>query len=307
PLTARLFGNIHRVNKLGSLVPVLTNFMLTSPFGLTFAKAFGLPTERPLPTLAKSRFSQTINRPSVASATATLIIDTFTEYNHPEIGQAVLDIANKIGVELNVLRLPKQGCCGRPALSKGLLDQAKQMATDNVRYIRDHVPDGALLFLEPSCQSAFLDDYTTLVNPDLQDAAKSIAARSASVERWLHGQLHDKSLAWDTTPANVMLHGHCHQKALWQTDDTLLLLRLMPDSEVSEIDSGCCGVAGSFGYEHYATSMDIGNQRLLPAIEAAPDATVVAPGTSCRAQITDAGHAVLHPVELINNTLKGLH
>lgn len=305
PLTAQIFGNIHRINKLGSLMPNLSNFFLTNPIGLAGAKLIGLPTERPLPTFAKKRFSQSTKHQNKISAKATLVIDTFTEFNHPEIGLALLDVVEKTGLSLNILRLPQQGCCGRPAISKGLLDQAKNMANSNISYIREHVPEGALLFLEPSCQSAFLDDYPTLVDHDLQASAQSIAERAISAETWLLAQLQGKNLAWKENEQPILVHGHCHQKSLWSTTETLALLRLIPDTHVDEIDSGCCGVAGSFGYEHYDVSMTIGNERLLPAIENNPEALVVASGTSCRAQITDAGHKVWHPIELIAHTLIG--
>lgn len=303
PLIAQIFANIHRLNKLGSILPTVANFFLGNPLGLAGAKAIGLPTERPLPKFAKKRFSQSVNHSNLTTAKATLIIDTFTEFNHPEVGQALLKVVTKAGLELNILRLPQQGCCGRPAISKGLLDQAKQMANSNVHYLSQHVPEGDLIFLEPSCQSAFLDDYLTLVDSHLQDAAQSIAKRAKSAEAWLSQALNDKSLTWDNTTRQIMLHGHCHQKALWSTIDSLALLRLIPNAEVEEINSGCCGVAGSFGYEHYDISMKIANERLLPAIEANPDGLVVAPGTSCRAQISDAGHKVWHPIELLAEAL----
>ena len=286
-------------------MPRLSNFFLSNPIGLAGAKLIGLPTERPLPTFAKKRFSQSTTHQNKTSAKATLVIDTFTEFNHPEIGLALLDVVEKTGLSLNILRLPQQGCCGRPAISKGLLDQAKQMANSNISYITEHVPEGALLFLEPSCQSAFLDDYPSLVDQHLQASAQSIAKRAISAETWLLAQLQGNNLAWKANKQPILLHGHCHQKALWSTKDSLALLRLIPDTQVDEIDSGCCGVAGSFGYEHYEVSMTIGNERLLPAIENNPEALVVASGTSCRAQITDAGHKVWHPIELIAHILIG--
>lgn len=304
PITSRIFGNIHRLNKLGSNFPRLTNFMLTNPIGLAGAVMVGLPIERPMPLLADHRFSKSQTRETDPTAEATLIIDTFTEFNHPEIGTALLKIAEIANLKLNVMRLPDQGCCGRPAISKGLLDNAKQMANANIRYIRENMPSGALLFLEPSCQSAFLDDYPALVDSNLQEDAMKISQRAISAEAWLAKELTGKSLNWDKQSRHILLHGHCHQKALWSTRDTLALLRKLPNSQVEEIDSGCCGVAGSFGYEHYDISMKIANQRLLPAIESNLEAIVAAPGTSCRAQISDAGHKVWHPIEIIAQALE---
>lgn len=302
-ISTRLFANIHRLNALGSLFPQISNFMLNSPFGLRLAGLIGLPTARPLPALSKQRFSRTARM--VADADATLIVDTFTEFNHPEVGQALLKIADALGANVRILRLPGQACCGRPAISKGALDLAKGLATANVEYLGVRLDSGPFIFLEPSCQSAFVDDYPTLVDKPLQSAAQQIAARCMSAEAWLAEQIAQRgeSLVWDQKPREILLHGHCHQKALWGTAATMALLRFIPGAQVSEINSGCCGVAGSFGYEHYDLSLKIASQRLLPAIEARPQALIAAPGTSCRTQIHEAGHRVWHPVEIVAEAL----
>lgn len=307
PLSTRLFGNIHQVNKLAGRFPALSNFMLTNPLGKLGAHLLGIPTQRPLP-LYKQQFTASLNgHGKHDSPDAVLIVDTFTEWNHPEVGHAIFKLADKLGAKVNVMRLPGQGCCGRPAISKGLLDNGKEMANENVRVLSQQHGDLPLLFIEPSCLSAFTDDYLTLVDRSLQPAAKQLAARCVPVEAWFAGQLAEANeagtLKWTDTPGEVLLHGHCHQKALWGTAETMRLLQHIPGATVTEIDSGCCGVAGSFGYEHYELSMKIGQDRLLPVIEANPQAVVAAPGTSCRAQIHDAGHTVYHPVEVVANAL----
>ena len=302
PASAFLLGNIHWLNRVGSIWPRLANFMLSSQFGKVGASLLGLPVERSLPTLAKHRFSKSAS--GYQDADATLIVDTFSEFNHPEVGQALLKITDVLGLKLRLLRLPGQGCCGRPAMSKGMLDLAKRMATANIKHLRNQLDVGPLIFLEPSCQSAFTDDYPGLVDEPLQMDAQRIADQCLSAEAWLAGQVEAADLLWDQEPREILLHGHCHQKALWGTSETLRLLGAIPSAKVSEIDSGCCGVAGSFGYEHYDLSLKIANQRLLPAIEAKPDALVAAPGTSCRTQIDEAGHRVWHPVEIVANALK---
>jgi FAD/FMN-containing dehydrogenase/Fe-S oxidoreductase len=301
PLKTRLFANIHRLNALGSLAPAVSNFLFTSRIGLAGARLLGLPTERPLPLLAERRFSRWAAH--TPQAEATLIIDTFTEFNHPEVGHALLQIADALGVRLDVMRLPGQACCGRPAMSKGVLDLAKSLATTNVAYLSQK--SGPFLFLEPSCLSAFTDDYLALVEPDLQDRALQVANQCLSAETWLVEQVaaHGQNAIWDEQPREILLHGHCHQKALDGTAATRQLLAMLPGATVSEIDSGCCGVAGSFGYEHHELSLKIANQRLLPAIAARPDAWVAAPGTSCRAQIQDAGYVAWHPVEIVAQAL----
>lgn len=299
-LKTRVFANIHRLNWLGSLFPRLSNAILESRLGGWAARLAGIPTDRPLPKLAARRFTAT---PHPAHAPqAILIVDTFTEYNHPEVGEAFLKIAAVLGIEIGVMRLPGQGCCGRPAISKGVLDLAKSLANRNVQALAHTTTP--LIFLEPSCQSAFTDDYLELVDSRLAKTAQEVAARCISAENWLFEQMKSAQLTWHDTPHDILLHGHCHQKALWGTASAQQLLKLIPQASVKEIDSGCCGVAGSFGYEHYDLSMKIANQRLLPAIEAATVGTVVtAAGTSCRTQISEAGHPVLHPIEVIAQSL----
>ena len=197
--------------------------------------------------------------------------------------------------------LPGDACCGRPAISKGLLDAAKEMAHANVLALYRAQPEVPYVFLEPSCLSAFTDDYLTLVDPGLQSAARSLAQRCSSIEAFFADKLAERadSLAWQQETRRILLHGHCHQKALWGTADTLNMLRMIPGAAVTEMNTGCCGVAGSFGYEHYELSMKIAEDRLLPTIRDNPDAIIAAPGTSCRAQIHDAGCAARHPVEIV--------
>ena len=301
PFVTQLFGNIHRVNQLAGRIPTLSNFMLTNPLGKIGASMVGIPTDRPLPQYANKRFTALDDYPIHQEPNAILIVDTFTEWNHPEVGTAVMTLAEKLGIKLNIQRLPEQGCCGRPAISKGLLDNAKQMAHDNVLGLYRQHDDLPYLFIEPSCQSAFTDDYLTLVDPAIQDAAKQLATRCMSVEQFFAGQLIEKaeSLNWKTDVGEILLHGHCHQKALWGTAETLKLLQAIPNAKVSEMNTGCCGVAGSFGYEYYEVSMKIAEDRLLPTIRDNPHAIVTAPGTSCRSQIHDAGHSVQHPIEVV--------
>ena len=160
----RVFGNIHRVNQLAGVLPKLSNRAMNSPLGRAGAGLLGLPTERPLPKYADRRFSAE-RYPQYDAPDAVLIVDTFTEWNHPEVGQAAMQLAERLGLRLNVTRLPGQACCGRPAISKGLLDSAKGMAHDNVLGLYRANPDTPYIFLEPSCLSAFTDDYLTLVDP----------------------------------------------------------------------------------------------------------------------------------------------
>ena len=300
PLATRIFGNVHRVNRLAGRFPGLSNAMLSSPLGALGAGLLGLPTTRPLPRYAARAFSAD-HYTRHTQADAVLIIDTFTEWHHPEIGKAVLQLAKVMGLNINVQRLPGEGCCGRPAISKGLLDRAKAMANANVRGLIREATDAPYLFIEPSCQSAFTDDYPDLLESDLQSAARQLSQRCYSMEAFFADKMARRAhaLAWQADAPRILLHGHCHQKALWGTADTLRLLRCIPGAEVTEMNTGCCGMAGSFGYEHHELSMKIAEDRLLPAIRANSDAIIAAPGTSCRAQIDDAGFSARHPLEIV--------
>lgn len=300
----RVFGNIHRVNQLAGALPKLSNLVMGSSLGKAGAGLLGLPAERPLPQYAERRFSAE-RHPWHDAPDAVLIVDTFTEWNHPEVGRAAMKLAGRLGLRLNAMRLPGAACCGRPAISKGLLDSAKAMARDNVLGLSGANPDVPYIFLEPSCLSAFVDDYLTLVDPGIQPAARSLAERCHSAEAFFAEKLAEgaDALDWATESPPILLHGHCHQKALSGTSDTLKLLRAIPGADVAEMNTGCCGVAGSFGYEHYDLSMKIAEDRLLPTIRANPDAAIAAPGTSCRAQIHDASYEAWHPLEIVLNAL----
>ena len=303
-IATRVFGNIHRLNQVAGALPRLSNLVMNHSLGKWGAGLLGIPTDRPLPQFAERRFSAE-SYPQHAAPDALLIVDTFTEWNHPQVGQAAMALAERLGLRLNVERLPGQACCGRPAISKGLLDNAKQMARANVQGLQGAHAEAPLVFLEPSCLSAFSDDYLTLVAPDDRAAAQSVAERCVSAEAFFAEALeqsHD-SLAWQLQSPRILLHGHCHQKALWGTADTLRLLRSIPGADVQEMNTGCCGVAGSFGYEHYELSMKIAEDRLLPTIRANSDAIIAAPGASCRAQIHDAGFAARHPIQIVLDAL----
>ena len=297
-----LFGNIHIINTVAGRLPALSNWMLNHRPGKFMLRLLGMPTERPLPAYDRQPFKAW--RADAPPGSPTLMIDTFSRYNDPDIARAVVHIADALHVPLNVAPIPA-GTTGRPAISKGLLDNAKRIAHRNVKAWM--ALEGPLIFIEPSEYSAVIDEYERLVDPEWRATVANLAERATTVETWLSQQIntHGDRLQWDEQPRDILLHGHCHQKALWSTEATLHLLESIPNATVSEINSGCCGVAGSFGYEHYEISMKVANDRLLPAIEAAPPETLItAPGTSCRAQIHDAGHSVLHPAQIVSAALR---
>ncbi len=310
PLRSRLFGNVHHMNRLGSLAPWATNTVLRSPLTRWAFERLGITSRRQLPLLADERFSAWASKHPVSGTDGRrapiLISDTYTEYNYPHLGQAVLRIAEAARLGVEVWGPGQIDCCGRPLISKGLLDQARALAAANVRRMAPAVARGErFMLIEPSCAAAFRDEYPDLVPGELQADARAVANAVITVEEWaaeaatsgLFADLH-----FDPTPRKIVLHGHCYQRTLWGTGAAHRMFGLLPGCDVTELDDGCCGVAGSFGFEaeHYDLSMEIGEQRLLPAVRAASDAIIAASGVSCREQIQHgSGREALHPIEIL--------
>jgi Fe-S oxidoreductase len=201
-------------------------------------------------------------------------------------------------------------CCGRPLISQGLLREAQQLAADNTRVLHPHVAAGSsLVFLEPSCLSALREDVPALLRGDEQRMAQEVAGACVLFEELVERALGDgrTRLALRDGPAQVLLHGHCHQKSLGALAPAKALLERIPGARVIDLDAGCCGMAGSFGYarEHFEVSRQIGERRLLPAARAlGPKDVLVAAGTSCRQQVRDfTGVRALHPAELLQSLL----
>ena len=228
-------------------------------------------------------------------------MDTFTNYFEPQVGRAATRLLESCGYRVE---LAQPGCCQRPRISQGLLDQAKRAGQRTLRrldrWTRRDIP---VVVCEPSCASALTDDL-----PDLAEDAELGARVTAGVQmidQFLAQELAAGRLRTElSSPAReILLHGHCHQKALFGTGAMKQLWDQMPEVVVSEVDSGCCGMAGSFGYEqeHYELSRKIGERRLFPAVrQAGPEAWVVASGFSCRHQIEHfTGVKARHWVETI--------
>jgi Fe-S oxidoreductase len=238
-----------------------------------------------------------------------LFLDTFTELNSPEIGDAALQLLAAAGCRVSVI--PQQTCCGRPLISKGLLDRARQNAERNVRVLGEHAREGVpIIGLEPSCLSALRDEYLEIL-PDNADAM-AVAGAARLIEEFLTertetGKRRIDALKFDRMPP-VVLHNHCHTKALVGSEPLQAMLRAA-GAPIEEVDSGCCGMAGSFGYEreHYELSMQIGELKLFPAIrERSEQDRIAAPGVSCRAQIQDGTGAVaVHPILILAEALAG--
>jgi FAD/FMN-containing dehydrogenase/Fe-S oxidoreductase len=256
-------------------------------------------------TLAESAFrgsSQHGGNYSGQRGTVALFADTWTMYNEPEVGKSAVEVLERLGYRVELV---PYGCCGRPQISKGLLRQAKRMAAANVDKLTPYVLRGVpVVGLEPSCVTAFRDDYRDLVPGETTDAVAGSVwmIDQFLAKEWTQGKL-DPSQAFQKSTTPMMLHGHCQQRAVLGTGATKSVLEWV-SNDVHEVDSGCCGMAGSFGYGHYDVSMAIGEQRLFPAVrEHAGD--TVACGFSCRHQIRDGtGKPSKHVSEVLAQALR---
>ncbi len=300
------------MNRIGSVLAPLSNAALRLPgVALLNEKLFRISRHRPLPPFARQSFHVWFRRhrphPNAGRVgTVLLFPDTFTDYNEPRIGRAAVRLLEATGyaVELPARRV----CCGRPAISKGLLDTAKRLAQQQVEALAPYVDRGLpVIGLEPSCILTFRDEY-----PDLLDdpRAQKLAERSFLIDEFLAAEVAKgrASIPFSKGGARQFLfHGHCHQKALVGSTASLQLLSLIPNADVREVDSGCCGMAASFGYEveHYTISQAIGERVLLPTVRALDqDVRVVAMGTSCRQQIAHGTHRrARHLVEALASAL----
>lgn len=272
----------------------------------------GFDPSRDLPPIARETFTEWAARQTWRSASeagkpeVVVFADTFTNYHHPEIGRAAATWLDRAGYRV-VVSDPK-ACCGRPMLSKGMLDAAKAEAENAVARLHPHAAAGRVIVgLEPSCVLTFGDEFRSLLPGDAR--VDALAAASMLFEDFVAreadaGRL--DGLAWAGGGEKVILHGHCHQKALVGTAGSAAALRLA-GYDVTVLDTSCCGMAGSFGYEaeHAEVSRAMAERRLLPAVRAAaPSTHVAAPGTSCREQIGHHGGRVPdHPAVLLLRAL----
>jgi FAD/FMN-containing dehydrogenase/Fe-S oxidoreductase len=305
-LRSWFFGNIHALSRLTHrFAPLVNPLLRLSPVRALNEKILGIAHQRVLPPFAAQSFrdwhqSHVSRVTPHASRSVVLFTDTFTNFNHPEIGSAAVRVLEAAGYQV---LLADHGCCGRPMISKGLLDQARATAAHNVKVLFDFVERGfPIVGLEPSCLLTLRDEYLDLLPDDPR--AQQVAEQAMLIEEFLAGlaERGELNLPLKSEPRSVLVHGHCYQKALTGTEALLQMLRL-PGWNVQEVNSGCCGMAGSFGYEaeHYSISQAIGDERLFPAVRAAgSEVSVAASGMSCRHQIEHgAGRRPRHPIELL--------
>lgn len=303
PLRSYLFGHIGKLFKIGSYLPSLSNYLLKTKLVKSLLSFIGISPTRELPYLAAKPFSK-LYKPSPlepGKKSIVLFIDTFTEYTTPSIGIKAVDLLERIGY--NVI-IPAYECCGRTLISKGLLPQAKKQAQKLIELLYPYAAQGITITgLEPSCLLTIKDEFSSF-HLD-QEKIDTIIAKTQTIEELLLTSIDTLKPHLAPYPHTIFFHTHCHQKALIGSESTLALLKHIPLATVTEIHSGCCGMAGSFGYEteHAKLSMQIGSLVLFPTIQANKDATIIANGTSCRAQIQDGTQAKpLHIVELLQLT-----
>lgn len=312
PLGKRIFSSIRSTAQIASRAPRLFNFGVGNPVARwLLEKSLGIDRRRKLPAYSErtlTAWSRARNRTSVPRhnrSTVLLMADTFTNYFHPQTGIAALRLLQALDFDVEII---DPGCCGRPLISSGQLELARRQGARMLDNLYSAVErDLPILVLEPSCFATIRDDF-----PDLMENRQrclEVVKQLTSLEEFLARDSVDAKLRQKTGkgPANVLFHGHCQQKSLIGTDSSLKALQSLKESHVSEIDSGCCGMAGSFGYEkqHYAISEQIGALRLFPAVKnAGPDTEIVACGFSCRAQIEHfTGRTARHLAEVLADSL----
>ena len=305
PMRSLMIAYLPRINKLGIVFRSITNVITGTKL---FKKAIGFAPERNIPELSKLSLRKWYQKPILLGndkiGKVYLFADEFTNFNESHIGIKAILLLNKLGYEVVI---PKHLESGRTFLSKGLLRKAKQIANLNVNQLSKIVSEETpLIGIEPSTILTFRDEYPELVNSSLQEKARSLSKNVLMLEEFLVQEMEKGNIRkeqFSTEKKVIKLHGHCQQKAVASTLPTRKVLELPANYTVQEIKSGCCGMAGSFGYEkeHYALSMQIGELDLFPAVrKAASEEIITAPGTSCRHHIEDGtGRKVLHPVEVL--------
>jgi Fe-S oxidoreductase len=304
PLRNKLFGAIESVNRIGSALAPVSNWIANSAPNRWLMEIFtGIDRRRPLPQFASESFDAWFAKHKAegdgGKGEVILFNDTFNNYNTPNVAIAATRFLEKVGYRVSLV---EKKCCGRPMISKGMLGQAKENAAWNVEKLAPYAEKGtAIVGLEPSCLLTLRDEYPEFIRTD---AAKQVAQNSFLLEEFVMREVNAGKLQFNSNAngKKALLHGHCHQKALVGTAPTIAMLKAA-GYEVSEVDSGCCGMAGSFGFEkeHYDLSTKIGNRKLAPTVKALDaDIEVVAPGISCRQQIDHlAQRKAKHPAELL--------
>jgi len=318
PFRSKLIANFSKSAKLGAIVPGLYNFAVTNPvIGSLIKRVSGFNVKRSMPTMYKTtlkkwwkkhrgRRSEVGSRKS-RQKRVYLFCDEFTNYNDTEIGIKSILLLEKLGYEVVI---PEHEESGRAWLSKGLVREAKKIANKNIQLLKNLITaETPLIGIEPSAILTFRDEYVDLADDDQFEEAKELAKHAWIIDEFIASEIEKGNITKENftkEKRNIKLHGHCQQKALSSVASSVRVLSLPENYLVDVIPSGCCGMAGSFGYEkeHYDISMKIGELVLFPAVRNSKEEIIAAPGTSCRHQIKDGtGKKALHPVEVLYEAL----
>lgn len=316
PLRSRLIAYITEINKLASIWPGLYNFLMGNrTLSSVILRMIGFAPRRSMPLLTRQTLKKWMKSyiksltPDIGyKSKIYLFNDEFTNYNDTDIGIKTVQLLSRLGYEVVI---PQHIESGRTFLSKGLLKKAKRIAIQNVNYLKDIVSqETPLVGIEPSAILTFRDEYPDLVGNEFKETAINLGKNALMVDEFLKKEIEKGNITqaqFTKAKKHIKLHGHCQQKAVASTAATLFLLSFPENYTSEEIPSGCCGMAGSFGFEkeHYEVSMKIGEMVLFPAIRNTErDTLIAAPGTSCRHQIKDGtGRKALHPLEILYDAL----
>jgi Fe-S oxidoreductase len=300
PLQAKALGGVAKLAGLGSAFAPFSNWIAGTGMN---KKLLGVDTRRSLPQWRRDTFAKwSTGHKSTGAKSAVIFNDTFTNHYDPEIGIAAVEVLERGGCGVEVVR---PGCCGRPLISKGLLKEARDSAGHLVEGLFPISGRGdKILFLEPSCLSAVKEDIPSLLRGDQRSKAQAVADAAILFDEFAAGL----DLPLRAGPRKILLHGHCHQKSMGMLQASVALLSKIPGASVVDLDAGCCGMAGSFGYsaEHYDVSVAIANRKLLPAAKAMQSGDALcAVGTSCRHQVADLSDVTArHPALIIRDLLE---
>jgi Fe-S oxidoreductase len=309
----KLFAYNNKLNVLGYKMPRLTNILFSAKVpSAVLKRTLGIAQQRSLPLISKESLSQYISTKTpllyegAKRRHVYLFNDEFTNFLDTQIGRDAFELLTRLNYKITLLEHAESG---RAFISKGLLEQAKQCANKNVAVFKAKISkDAPLIGIEPSAILTFKDEYIKLA--DDKQGAIQIAKHTFLIEEFLQNEIelgHITTAQFTLETKEIKFHGHCHQKALSNQMSSFSVLNLPKNYKVTIIPSGCCGMAGSFGYEkeHYAVSMQVGEQTLFPAVRRAkPDVEIAANGTSCRHQIKDGTNRVAkHPVTILKEAL----